>query len=444
VVALLAWTLGSGLRADDGELAVGWGANGLAGPEEGPRWNAGAESGTRGGVYGVADWDEDRLSVNAISFRNGNLGTVVLCEDEVVGVTDFEGYALLLDGRGSWIIAGAAKFGGSQTYGLVARFGHGDCELDPGWSGSGFEIFDDAPYCDTESCRIVALAEAPDDRLYALLQSPQNFLVSRFVIVAFEPDGDLDPTFGTGGLLELPLPDGVGELAGPAFLGVARHSVAPELFVFLNRYDPDVGGNDLDPFLLRIRLDAGLDTSLVIHDDDDLDQSARALAVKDHFVAVGVDTIAGATDPGYVTQYLWWPAGTGYTLWVTAWDDNGTPVAVAYQGDRKLLVAMENAAGDPDERTQIFRYAQSPTGPVPDDSFAAHPVYVDVDTLGGTADTAIALVPSPGAISVLGNATGFSAGPTPHTFTGAFELRLENRLLFADGFESGWTNFWSH
>lgn len=430
------------LGADDGDPTTGWGTNGLAGPVEELRWNAGADGGASVGVFGVADWTDDEPAALATSFWNGT-GGVVSCGAAVFGVTDFEGHALLLDGRGQWLVGGAAKFGTDQTFGLVARLAHGSCGLDPDWSGSGFEIFDDAPFCDTESCRIVALAEAPGDRLYALLESPQTFLTAKFVVVAFEPDGDLDPSFGSGGMLELPI-FFEGALAGPAFLGITPRFVDNELFVYLNRYDPDTAEVDLDPILVLLRLDGSYDTLLQISDNDSLDQRASSLAVKDGYVAVGVDTIAGDADVGYVYQ-LWWRGG--FRSEILAIDDNGAPVALAFQGDRKLLVAVENAPDDPDERTRILRYAQGPDGPVADDSFGADPgnvVFVDVDTLGGTADTAIALVPSPGAISVLGNATGFAADPTPHTFTGAFELRLENRLLFADGFESGWTNLWSH
>lgn len=60
MVALLACALGSALRAGDGDLASGWGTNGLSGPKEGLRWNAGAGSGARDGVFAAADRDDDR------------------------------------------------------------------------------------------------------------------------------------------------------------------------------------------------------------------------------------------------------------------------------------------------------------------------------------------------------------------------------------------------
>jgi hypothetical protein len=162
--------------------------------------------------------------------------TTADCGAGVFSLTTFEGRVALVDRAGGLVIGGVATFSGapSQQVALVARFGPSDCSsFSSGWSGAGWEVLDTESFCDTENCLLVDLVESwgESPRLYALLESRVNSLVSRFFVVAFAANGNLDTSFGADGYAEVTLPD-LGQLAaGGAYLDILpsgnRSSSAP-------------------------------------------------------------------------------------------------------------------------------------------------------------------------------------------------------------------------
>jgi hypothetical protein len=352
--------------------------------------------------------------------------TLTDCGAGIFSLASFEGRAVLVDRGGNLVVAGVATFSGapSQEVALVSRFPAGGCSaFDGTWSGAGWEALDDESFCDTEDCLVVDLAEAPTNapKLYALVESRVNFLTSRFFVVAFQANGALDTAFGSNGYAEVAA-TGLGTLVPDRSHLTVTPSGSP--LVFGTRWDPAVG-LDADPFLLSFSLTGTPGPPNVIRDSDTVDDYAAD-------VVVGADGLLAYGGNVPAETYGWWVAQRPDGTTPSASVGDHELVALAPQGDGKLLVVLDALAAD---EVEVQRYLTGPgSGPLAlDTDFGAggSVSFDSTDTgLGGTGEDCQALVLSTGRPLIVCN-RHFSGGD------GGFFLRLINRHVFADGFELG-------
>jgi hypothetical protein len=169
--------------------------------------------------------------------------------------------ATLFDGSGRHLFVGQATVTGTESVerAFIARFtGFPACDLDSSFAGSGWQILDDAPQCDTEDCRLIDIEESADatTRYVALLESYTNTVLSNYYLVGLTTSGNLDPNFGTGGFAPVTAPN-LGVLGGGgAELVIDRfnrpyvlHSFYdPNAALTRHRTDPLQSDGDLDRF----------------------------------------------------------------------------------------------------------------------------------------------------------------------------------------------------
>ena len=207
-----------------------------------------------GDLASTAGMDHLRVSVN------GN--AIAECEAGILLLAEFEGLAVLVDRAGRLVVGGRSTFSGApdQDRGLIGRFTSANsCAFDGSWSDNGWQILDSESFCDTEECAVLDVAESPTAgaRIYALLASRVNSLVSRLFVVGFRANGDVDTSFGDGGYAEVAATD-LGTLSSTGAQLVVDGGGRP--LVFATRYDPDIA-LDADPFLIRFTDSGELDTT---------------------------------------------------------------------------------------------------------------------------------------------------------------------------------------
>jgi hypothetical protein len=366
----------------------------------------------------------DHVTISA----NGN--ALTYCEATIPSLSSFQGRAVLVDRAGRLVVGGVGTLTGSpsQQRGVVGRFeDDDDCDFDTHWSGDGWQALDGESFCDSESCAVIDLAESPtaSARLYALLSSHVNLLVSRLFVVRFTANGGLDTSFGVDGYAEVAAST-LGTLSSSgAQLAV---DVRGRPLVLASRWDPDASA-DADTFVLALTTDGDLDTTFgfggfrLLEDDDTQDSLPGALAIAPNgFVGMGINyqplgCLVGGLYPDGMLQ------GIGCT-------DNSVG-GLALQGDGKLLFVLDNGADDDTVtlRMSLTPFAFDPT--FGDDGAASF----DVDLGGADWQEVTAMVLSTGRPVLVGRAAG-DAG------AGMFAVRLTSRYVFADGFESGTTSFW--
>lgn len=421
------------LLAGEGAPIVGWGGDGVTGPV--PPWEARAAiafpvEGKSLEVGNQPSADAGDLFVSAF-IASGALETYV---STLPFVTSFEGWAIARAPEGRLFVGGEARIVGTTSIarGYVAALHADGFDLDPSWSSSGFEILDNAPFCLETHCRVrdLALANVPAGRLFALVESKVNALVSRWTIVAFDAAGAIDATFDGDGAREVTAPD-LGTLAaGRAFLAV---DAAGRPTVAAARFDP-LQSLDADPLVARYLQNGAADGSLgpagilLIDDAADEDIFAVGLASRPgRLVAAFAGTAAG----GVAKSYFWRadpfnPSTSGHFSFRDL-------SAVAIQSDGKILFAFD--ATDDDD-VIVRRVVATSGGLVRDGAFGPDGERrYDVDAGGSNEDRVTRIVVHPGAISLLGSAATIEG-------TGLFELRVEIGLLFADDFEGGSTAAW--
>jgi hypothetical protein len=368
------------------------------------------------------------------AFADGSGGTD--CGQGIFSLASFTGLAVLADRGGKLVIGGVATFSGapSQEVALIARFGGASlCTFDSGWSGAGWEALDDESFCDPEDCLLVDLAEAPTatPRLFALVESRVNLFVSRYFVVAFEADGNVDGSFGTGGYAEVSAA-GLGSLAA----GGAHLAVDPlgRPLVLAARYDPDVG-LDADPFVARFEGDGDLDPTFagggihILSDHEDVDEFGADIVVgAAGWIYAGVYDIS----TGNGLSWLYGKAPQGPS-WTTLGSANRRLAAIAAQGDARAVTVSDLLDEDSLEVRRLIERSLPSLGWTPDDSFgtANGAGKFDVDLGGGNGQQAVALVLSAGRPVLVANAETTGGGEA------LVLIGLRNRHLFVDGFELG-------
>jgi hypothetical protein len=353
---------------------------------------------------------------------------------------DFDIREVLFDSSGRLLFVGTTTVFGTETVerAFVARFqsfdGGESCALDTAFSGAGWEYFDDAPYCDTEGCRLIDIEETADTttRYIALLESVQNALLSNYYLVGLTASGALDPNFNGGSFLPVTATDGAALHGDAAHLAVDRGNRPYVLYSF---YDPN-GNFDLDVALNRyLQTGDSLDGTFAIGgrmliDAADAENTfAQALAIggdgrlgyglwcEDNFSKVRVFNATMAVSGG---EFL----------------DQRKVGALAFDGLGRLLVASDRTSGD---GLEIGRWIPqfAPVSLEPDDDFGVGGLrFVDIDGGGGNTEAPVDIEMPGGQPMILVEADQSAS------MKQAFLVRLENALVFADGFEWGSTKFW--
>jgi hypothetical protein len=427
--------LGAPVLAADGDQDPTFGLAGVHGPDTGYLVRAATRLPNQYlAVVGPLDTGDDarvdwaRMSSDGIATWD--------CGALVPLVATFEGRAAAVDRNGNLLVGGTVTTAGStKERALIARFAAADpCDtLDTSWSDSGFELLDGNSHCDIEDCSLVGIAEAPSpsSHLFVLVESKVDSSVSRYFVVAFQSSGAINPLFGVDGWAEVAA-SGLGTLSSRGARLAADSAGRP--LVLATRHHPGVP-SDLDPVIVRFTTGGVIDTTFptggfrVISNDATTDQEGTGLVIAaDGAVYVAVNSLAAdhtGSLYGGMPEAGWPGSGTG-----------GRPIAaLALQGDGKILTVANATDGDV---FVVSRFVRTATGWDTDWSFGSlpgHELY-DVDLGGADGQRVVAIVLSEGRPIVLGNAD---------TDTGdeLFAIRLRNRYLFADGFESGSRVFWS-
>jgi hypothetical protein len=429
----------SPLAADDGDFDPSWGGDGISfGFANSVPRSAGVAPDQQVYFSGNTTLPDDSEFEWWRSENEGN-GQWYGCSHGLALLDNFDIREILFDGSDRLLYAGTMSAFGTETVerAFVARFqsftGGESCTLDTSFSGAGWEYFDDAPFCDTEDCRLIDIEVTADSttRYIALLESVQNAVISKYFLLGLTESGSLDPNFNAGTFLPVTAADGALLGGGAAELAVDRGNRALVLYSF---YDPD-GNFDLDVALNRYLQTGVLDGTFATNgrkliDADDLqDTSVRALAL-------GSDGRVGyATwnSDNYSKVRVFDPAITtsaGDTL------DQREVAAIAFDGLGRLLVTADVANGDGAEVSR-WLWTLSPLAFDLDDAFALNGIrFIDIDAGGGDAEAPVDIESPGGQPMVLVSADQSGGGKQ------TFLVRLQNSLVFADGFEWGSTKFW--
>lgn len=429
---------GAALPAADGAFDTSWGGDGISPgyPDSNPRSAAVAPDGL---FYFTGETSLPDISEFEY-LRNESSGgsTWYACSMGVSLLDNFDIRKILFDEEGKMLFAGTATVFGTETVerAFIARLtGAPACTLDGTFSGAGWEYFDDAPYCDTEDCRLVDLELSNDatTRYIALLEAVQNILVSDYYLVGLTAAGNLDPNFGTGGFAPVTAAN-LGLLGG----GTASLAVdaANRPYVFHSYYDPNANF-DLDSALTRFFSDGDLDGSFgtagskffAVNDSEDT--IARSVAIgndgrlgfawqsieNSNSTVMALEPVSGATAGSAVASR---------DIRIVAFDDLG-----------RLLTASDVLGGDGLEigrRIVVFNSTLSP-----DPTFGVSGVrFVDIDYGSSNAADLPVDLQFPGGKPLVLIETAQTAGGNQ-----AVLVRLESSLIFADGFEWGSTRFWN-
>lgn len=439
VAVLLAASLipASPLSAGDGDLDPTWGGDGISAAfaNSVPRASAVAEDQRLYFTGNTTLPDDSEFEW----WRDNNSGGGQWngCGAEVTLLDNFDILETLFDSSDRLLFAGTMTVFGSETVdrAFVARFTSGEsCSLDDTFSGAGWEYFDDAPYCDTEDCRLIDIEESRDatTRYVALLESVQGSFVSKYYLVGLTASGNLDPNFGSGGFALATAPDLAPMSGDDAELAV---DAANRPYVLFSFYDPDVSG-DLDVGLDRFQSDGDPDTTFgtggfMMIDSADFEVTfARALAIGSDG-RIGYGLFNGSDNDSKVRVFK--PSFESSVGDVLTHLEIG---ALAFDGLGRLLVASDPTNGDGMEITR-WTPVFSTGFLLQDEAFGVLGVrFVDIDGGGANIETAIDLETPGGRPMILVEADQ-SAGAKQ-----AFLVRLQNDLVFADGFEWGSTKFW--
>jgi hypothetical protein len=352
-----------------------------------------------------------------------------LCETwSIPDLTSFMGLAAVLNDANQLFIAGSATTtGSSQERPLVVNISVGDhCGSLYPWSDDGREFLDSAPFCDTEDCRITDLAGAqtPEDRLFALVESVLDATTSRFFVVAFDPAGHVDTTFGSAGWAEVPY-----FTLGYLTRRGSRLALDPEGRPLVLATRINTTRSDKDCVFVRFDASGNVDIAQPILDIPDSDDRATALAVApDGAVFAAINSVA-STRTGWLYQRS--PGGT----WSGSGQQSHAIADILLQGDNKVVTVASHTSVDV---MLVNRLTRSAGSLLPDPSFGTgngEQAY-DVDYGGNNAQLPIALLLSAGRPVILGNADTDNA-PV------GFALRSANSYVFFDGFERGNHTSWS-
>ncbi len=166
-------------------------------------------------------------------------------------LTDFSGNgdagtAVALQADGRIVVAGLARSGIDEASAdfALARY-EADGTLDSSFGNAGRVITDFAANFDIAS----AVAIQADGKIVAAGRS-QNDSGIDFALARYDSDGNLDPTFGTGGMVRTVFPTGISRILAVAIqadqkIVAAGRAIGPNVYDFaLARYNVD---GTLDP-----------------------------------------------------------------------------------------------------------------------------------------------------------------------------------------------------
>ncbi len=374
-------------------------------------------------------------------WRTGNSGGGQWygCSSALPLLDNFDIREVLFDSADRLLYAGRMTVFGTETVerAFVARFetfsGGESCTLDTAFSGAGWEYFDDAPYCDTEDCRLIDIEESGDatTRYVALLESYTNTVLSNYYLVGLTVAGNLDPNFGTGGFAPVTAPN-LNVLGGGGAELVIDPSNRP--YVLHSFYDPNASF-DLDTGLTRFQSDGDLDTTFedagtyFTATSDTEDSLVRTMAIgSDGRIGMGWFTLPG--NDSTVRVFLNISAtSVGSQL------ANRDLRAVAFDGLGRILTAADIVGSDGIELGRRNVVFSSATGQ--DSTFGVNGFrFVDIDGGGANGELPVDIETPGGQPMILVEAN------QPVSGSQAYLVRLENSLVFADGFEWGSTKFW--
>lgn len=422
------------LQAADGALDPTWGGDGVSqGYPSTIPWAGAVDDRQRyllTGDVGIPD----RTEIETLTNINDGGGIWEGCINGVAFLDNFVLRQAIFDGSNRLLLAGVTTVFGTETVerAFIARFTAADpCVFDTSFSGAGWEIFDAPAFCDTEDCRLVDVAESDDatTRYVALLESVVNTLRSDYYLVGLTAAGNLDPNFSTDGFAPVTGP-GLGLLAG----GGAKLVVDPanRIYVLHSFYDPAVA-LDLDTGITRFQSNGDLDTTYG-------DSGSNIPATSD-----SEDTLPRALVIGHDGRmaFAYYNPTTGSSmllaLQVATGAGIGFPVAarevraLAFDGLGRLLYTYDLASGDGmGVERQLVNFG---SGMPADPSFT--PLVLDIDDGGNTAERPVDIATPAGRPMILVDIDQVGGGNR------ATLVRLENRLIFADGFEWGSPKFWN-
>ncbi len=424
------------LAAADGALDPTWGGDGVSeGYPSSRPWAAAVDDRQRHLLTGDIG-TLDRTEIQTLTNFNDGGGIWEACINGVAFLDNFVMRAAIFDSSNRLLLAGVTTVFGTETTerAFIARFTAADpCAFDTTFSGAGWEYFDDAPYCDTEDCRLIDIEQSGDatTRYVALLEAVQNALLSDYYLVGLTASGNLDPNFGSGGFAPVTAPN-LGVLSGGGAELVVDPSNRP--LVLHSFYDP-AASFDVDAGLTRFQSDGDLDPTFqnagtyFISDQDTEDTYARTLAVgSDGRFGFGYFNATA----NHSTVQAVRNDGSGFVGSQLA---NLDLRAVAFDGLGRLLTATNIVGSDGMEigrRNVVFSSVVSP-----DATFGVNGLrFVDIDGGGANGELPVDIVTPGGLPLILVEANQAVSGSQ------AYLVRLENSLVFADGFEWGSTKFW--
>ncbi len=442
--------LAAAARGADGDLDPTWGVGGIGAGLANFRVAAASATGIGDAAF-LGENLADPTDMTALWGVEPGIGSWSGCcgwDFDVPFLERFEARAVYIDREGRALFAGAIGLfpTGTVDRAFVGRtissvsgapFG----PFDDSFSGSGWAFFDDAAFCDTESCRFVDIAEtdAGSPRYVLLLERTVGGIAADYYLVGLEADGDLATAFGVGGYRQVAAAN-----LGQTTVSWAQIEVdaAGRIYVLHASLDPEDAG-DFDAGLSRF--DAG----------GDLDPTWGDAGT--YFID-GIDSPPIAASPGALAIgpagqiVLGWNRLTAPELGIVRVFASGEPGAstvatglaesriraIAVDGLGRIVVARDTGA----DGFRVDRYfALFPGGVVGDNSFGTvGSRFVDVDHPNGNGDEdVVSLVVEGGDYYVFVDADG-SVAEDEHVVV---PVRLTGSLLFADGFESQSNRFWS-
>ncbi len=427
-----ALTASAPLSAADGALDLTWGGDGVSdGYPSSQPWAGAVDDMQRYLLTGDLGLP-DRSEIETLTNINEGGGIWEGCINGVAFLDNFVMRQAIFDSANRLVLAGVTTVFGTETTerAFIARFTAADpCIFDTTFSGAGWEYFDLPSFCDTEDCRLVDLAESddPTTRYVALLESVVNALRSDYYLVGLTAAGNLDANFSTDGFAPVTAPN-LGLLAG----GGARLVVDPanRIYVLHSYYDP-VAALDLDAGLTRFQSNGALDTtfadsgSFLINADNE-DTLPRALVI-------GPDGRIGFAVYGLTASSSILGALQVATLGGAFFEVAGRDIrALAFDGLGRLLYTYDLPTSDGMGVERLLVTFGS--GMSADPAFT--PLVLDIDDGGNTAERPVDIATPAGRPMILVDVDQVGGGNR------ATLVRLENSLVFADGFEWGSTKFW--
>ena len=373
-------------------------------------------------------------------WRDGNSGggSWEGCSWGLALLDNFDIREVLFDSADRLLYAGTMTVFGTETVAraFVARFetfdGGDSCNLDDTFSGAGWAYFDDAPYCDTEDCRLLDIEESRDvtTKYIALLERVTGVVTADYFLIGLTGAGALDANFGIDGLAYVPAPE-FALTGGGADLVVDSQNRA---YVHLSFYDPDASG-DLDTVLARFASDGDLDPTfpggglMLIDTGDALDSVSGALAIGSDG-RVGVAALRLDGDSSFVRVF-----DPTFALSAQTTVSSADVGALAFDGLGRLLYGWDSAVGDGAGLGRLL--VEFGVGLNSDDTFGqGGSRFFDIDGGGANGESPVDIETPGGQPMILVEADQASSGSQ------AYLVRLENSLVFADGFEWGSTKFW--